>query len=68
MSRALADNAMIRDAVTKYNAEVGKLETTLAGISSAKDALKHKKTISAVDFFANFVAARTDTNFSLGNE
>lgn len=68
MSRALSENPIIRDAVTKYNAEVGKLETSLAGIANAKDALRHKKTLSAVEFFANFVAARSDTHFNLGAE
>lgn len=68
MSRVLEGNTMIQDAVLKYNRQVTETERVQVGISQAKEALRHKKTISAVDFFANFVAARSDTQFSLNSE
>ena len=68
MSRILDGNTMIREAVMRHNPNILELHRSQIAIDASQEKLRQKNTISAVDFFANFVAARSDTLFSLSPE
>jgi hypothetical protein len=68
MSRILDGNSLIRDAVAQHNLNIVEMNRSQGAMDASQEKLRHKNTISAVDFFANFVAARSDTLFSLGPE
>lgn len=56
----ISSNDAISKAIADYNKEAAKLNNINRQISSNKELLKIEKTISAIDFIANFIQVRAD--------
>ncbi|MDD2487534.1 MAG: LysM domain-containing protein [Candidatus Gracilibacteria bacterium] len=68
IGKILSDNRIISEALKNYNSNAEKMISLKSRISENKDKLKMEKSITVIDFIANFIQTRADIGSAYSQE